>query len=177
MNSSLVQVSLAMAFEGHGKPDCAQRCCPVLHPGWPPRPMGIFSIFPKATNATFKAALYNNHLEATKPQTTGRENPLEMVQSDCTEQWNKLMTTLHGTSPHSVCCIVPHEFKKSGTKDAHLIMHQLACNGILEGLQICRKGFPDRLQYAEFTQRGLASELLLGSINLDVNEYKIGHTK
>lgn len=41
----------------------------------------------------------------------------------------------------------------AGMKDAHLIMHQLACNGILEGLQICRKGFPDRLQYGEFTQR------------------------
>ncbi|KAM9725152.1 LOW QUALITY PROTEIN: uncharacterized protein MYH16 [Dama dama] len=110
----------------------------------------------------------------------------------CPEQWNKLMTTLHGTSPHFVCCIVPHEFKQSGVKDAHLIVHQLACNGILEGLRICGKGFPNRLQYPEFTQRyqalnpsvipqgfvnKKASELLLGSINLDVNEYKIGHTK
>ncbi|CAN0493650.1 unnamed protein product [Rangifer tarandus platyrhynchus] len=76
----------------------------------------------------------------------------------------------------------------SRAKDAHLIMHQLACNGILEGLRICGKGFPNRLQYPEYhvlnpnviPQRFVnkkASELLLGSINLDVNEYKIGHIK
>eukprot|EP00069_Balaena_mysticetus_P022245 bmy_14001T0 len=80
-----------------------------------------------------------------------------------------------------------------GVVDAHLIMHQLACNGVLEGIRICRKGFPNRLQYPEFKQRyqvlnpsaipqgfvdnKKASELLLGAIDLDVNEYKIGHTK
>lgn len=41
----------------------------------------------------------------------------------------------------------------AGVKDAHLIVHQLACNGILEGLRICGKGFPNRLRYPEFTQR------------------------
>lgn len=35
----------------------------------------------------------------------------------------------------------------AGVKAAHLIMHQLACNRILEGLRICRKGFSNRLQY------------------------------
>ncbi|CAI9173282.1 unnamed protein product [Rangifer tarandus platyrhynchus] len=72
-----------------------------------------------------------------------------------------------------------------GAKDAHLIMHQLACNGILEGLRICGKGFPNRLQYHVLNPNVIpqrfvnkkASELLLGSINLDVNEYKIGHIK
>lgn len=31
------------------------------------------------------------------------------------EQLNKLMTTLHSTAPHFVRCIVPNEFKQSGT--------------------------------------------------------------
>ena len=32
-------------------------------------------------------------------------------------------------------------------------MHQLQCNGVLEGIRICRKGFPNRLAYSEFKQR------------------------
>ena len=33
------------------------------------------------------------------------------------------------------------------------MMHQLHCNGVLEGIRICRKGFPNRMIYAEFKQR------------------------
>ena len=32
-------------------------------------------------------------------------------------------------------------------------MQQLHCNGVLEGIRICRKGFPSRLLYVEFVQR------------------------
>ncbi|XP_008055333.1 LOW QUALITY PROTEIN: myosin-16-like [Carlito syrichta] len=240
-----------------------QACIDLLE-----KPMGIFSIleeqcvFPKATDATFKAALYDNHLGKSsnflKPKGgkgKGPEAHFELVHYAGTvgynitgwleknkdplnetvvglfqksslgilallfkeeeapagtkkqkrgssfmtvsnfyrEQLNKLMTTLHSTAPHFVRCIVPNEFKQSGVVDAHLIMHQLACNGVLEGIRICRKGFPNRLQYPEFKQRyqvlnpnvipqgfvdnKKASELLLAAIDLDVNEYKIGHTK
>ncbi|VFV43826.1 superfast myosin heavy chain [Lynx pardinus] len=240
-----------------------QACIDLLE-----KPMGIFSIleeqcvFPKATDATFKAALYDNHLGKSsnflKPKggkgkgpeahfelihyagTVGynitgwlekNKDPLNetvvglfqksslvllallfkeeeapagskkqkrgssfmTVSNFYREQLNKLMATLHSTAPHFVRCIVPNEFKQSGVVDAHLIMHQLACNGVLEGIRICRKGFPNRMQYPEFKQRyqvlnpnvipqgfvdnKKASELLLGSIDLDVNEYKIGHTK
>ncbi|XP_059935362.1 myosin-16 [Mesoplodon densirostris] len=246
-----------------------QACIDLLE-----KPMGIFSIleeqcvFPKATDATFKAALYDNHLGKSsnflKPKGSkgkGPEAHFELVHYAGTvgynitgwleknkdplnetvvglfqksslgllallfkeeeapsmadpssgskkqkrgssfmtvsnfyrEQLNKLMATLHSTSPHFVRCIVPNEFKQSGVVDAHLIMHQLACNGVLEGIRICRKGFPNRLQYPEFKQRyqvlnpsvisqgfvdnKKASELLLGASDLDVNEYKIGHTK
>ncbi|KAK8736477.1 hypothetical protein OTU49_005025, partial [Cherax quadricarinatus] len=40
-----------------------------------------------------------------------------------------------------------------GVTDAALIMHQLTCNGVLEGIRICRKGFPNRMIYPDFKHR------------------------
>ncbi|KAM7386501.1 hypothetical protein PAMA_009217 [Pampus argenteus] len=239
-----------------------QACIELLE-----KPMGVFSIleeqcvFPKATDATFKAALYDNHLgkfsnflkpkggkkgaeahfelvhyagtvgyniagwleknkdplnetvvglfqkssmhllallfkeeetaAGTKKQRKG--SSFQTVSNFYREQLNKLMSTLRNTAPHFVRCIVPNEFKKSAVTDNHLILHQLACNGVLEGIRICRKGFPNRLQYPEFKQRYYilnpnvipkgfvdnkkASELILNSIGLDNMEYRIGHSK
>ncbi|KAG7239436.1 hypothetical protein INR49_028907 [Caranx melampygus] len=127
----------------------------------------------------------------TKKQKKG--SSFQTVSNFYREQLNKLMSTLRSTAPHFVRCIVPNEFKKSGVTDNHLILHQLACNGVLEGIRICRKGFPNRLQYPEFKQRYYilnpnvipkgfvdnkkASELILNSIGLDKMEYRIGHSK
>ncbi len=82
------------------------------------------------------------------------------------------MSTLRATSPHFIRCIIPNENKEPGNPDfdhvdwikftsgfntgfidAKLVMHQLTCNGVLEGIRICRKGFPNRMQYKEFRQR------------------------
>uniref|UniRef100_A0A8D0X2A4 Myosin heavy chain 2 n=1 Tax=Sus scrofa TaxID=9823 RepID=A0A8D0X2A4_PIG len=110
------------------------------------------------------------------------------------ENLNKLMTNLRSTHPHFVRCIIPNETKTPGAMEHELVLHQLRCNGVLEGIRICRKGFPSRILYADFKQRykvlnasaipegqfidsKKASEKLLGSIDIDHTQYKFGHTK
>ncbi|CAF0931345.1 unnamed protein product, partial [Brachionus calyciflorus] len=78
---------------------------------------------------------------------------MQTISSGHREQLNKLMNTLKQTHPHFVRCIIPNEIKTGGILDPHLVMHQLRCNGVLEGIRICRKGFPNRMMYAEFKQR------------------------
>ncbi|XP_069056509.1 myosin-1B-like [Pleurodeles waltl] len=110
------------------------------------------------------------------------------------ENLNKLMSNLRSTHPHFVRCLIPNETKTPGIMDHHLVIHQLRCNGVLEGIRICRKGFPSRIIYGDFKQRykvlnasaipegqfidsKKASEKLLGSIDIDHTQYKFGHTK
>ncbi|XP_064584255.1 myosin heavy chain, skeletal muscle, adult-like isoform X2 [Zonotrichia leucophrys gambelii] len=110
------------------------------------------------------------------------------------ENLNKLMTNLRSTHPHFVRCIIPNETKTPGAMEHELVLHQLRCNGVLEGIRICRKGFPSRVLYADFKQRykvlnasaipegqfidsKKASEKLLGSIDVDHTQYKFGNTK
>ena len=49
------------------------------------------------------------------------------------ESLNRLMTNLRSTQPHFVRCIIPNELKKPGFMDNNLVLHQLRCNGVLEG--------------------------------------------
>ncbi|XP_049524334.1 myosin heavy chain, muscle-like isoform X35 [Dermacentor silvarum] len=109
------------------------------------------------------------------------------------EQLNKLMATLNSTSPHFVRCIIPNETKSPGVIDSHLVMHQLTCNGVLEGIRICRKGFPNRMIYPDFKQRYTilaasavpkgfvdaknVSEKVIEAIQLDANDFRFGHSK
>ncbi|CAO2590886.1 Myh7 [Lemmus lemmus] len=237
------------------------------------KPMGIMSIleeecmFPKATDMTFKAKLYDNHLGKSnnfqKPRNVkgkqeahfslvhyagtvdynilgwlqknkdplnetvvglyqksslkllsnlfanyaGADTPVDKgkgkakkgssfqtVSALHRENLNKLMTNLRSTHPHFVRCIIPNETKSPGVMDNPLVMHQLRCNGVLEGIRICRKGFPNRILYGDFRQRyrilnpaaipegqfidsRKGAEKLLGSLDIDHNQYKFGHTK
>uniref|UniRef100_A0A8C4YXT4 Myosin-7 n=1 Tax=Gadus morhua TaxID=8049 RepID=A0A8C4YXT4_GADMO len=239
------------------------------------KPMGIMSIleeecmFPKASDATFKAKLYDNHLGKSnnfqkprvvkgKPEAhfslvhyagtvdynifnwlVKNKDPLnetvvglyqksnlkmlsnlfvnyagtdsdgkggkgggskkkgssfQTVSALHRENLNKLMTNLRSTHPHFVRCIIPNESKNPGAMENPLVMHQLRCNGVLEGIRICRKGFPNRILYADFKQRyrilnpaaipdgqfidsRKGAEKLLGCLDIDHNQYKFGHTK
>ncbi|XP_060725389.1 myosin-7-like [Tachysurus vachellii] len=238
------------------------------------KPMGIMSIleeecmFPKASDATFKAKLYDNHLGKSanfqkprivkgKPEahfalvhyagtvdyninnwlvknkdplnetvvglfqkstlkllgilfagyagsdaaeskggkgTKKKGSSFQTVSALHRENLHKLMTNLKSTHPHFVRCIIPNETKTPGAMENPLVMHQLRCNGVLEGIRICRKGFPNRILYGDFKQRyrilnpaaipegqfidnKKGAEKLLGSLDIDHNQYKLGHTK
>uniref|UniRef100_H0WMC0 Myosin heavy chain 3 n=1 Tax=Otolemur garnettii TaxID=30611 RepID=H0WMC0_OTOGA len=111
------------------------------------------------------------------------------------ENLNKLMSNLRTTHPHFVRCIIPNETKTPGAMEHSLVLHQLRCNGVLEGIRICRKGFPNRILYGDFKQSRYrvlnasaipegqfidskkACEKLLASIDIDHTQYKFGHTK
>ena len=63
------------------------------------------------------------------------------------------MVTLHSCEPHFVRCLVPNTHKKPGDVEPPLIMSQLTCNGVLEGIRICMRGFPNRMLYPDFKSR------------------------
>merc|ERR1712079_489178 len=103
----------------------------------------------------------------------------------------ELMTTLHSCEPHFVRCLVPNTHKKPGEVEPPLIMHQLTCNGVLEGIRICMRGFPNRMLYPDFKMRyailgaaeinsssdnKVATYALMDKINFDRQRYRLGHT-
>merc|ERR1712083_484333 len=103
----------------------------------------------------------------------------------------ELMTTLHTCEPHFVRCLVPNTHKKPGEVEPPLIMHQLTCNGVLEGIRICMRGFPNRMLYPDFKMRyaclgqaEIASSgdnktavyALMDKIGFSRERYRLGHT-
>merc|ERR1711878_160027 len=103
----------------------------------------------------------------------------------------ELMTTLHSCEPHFVRCLVPNTHKKPGEVEPPLIMHQLTCNGVLEGIRICMRGFPNRMLYPDYKMRyaclgqaeiasssdnKTATYALMDKIAFDRERYRLGHT-
>merc|ERR1711913_126007 len=106
-------------------------------------------------------------------------------------QLGELMTILHSTEPHFIRCLVPNTHKQPGMVEPPLIMQQLTCNGVLEGIRICMRGFPNRMLYPDFKTRYAilgAAEIasssdnktavyaLLDKIGFDRERYRLGHT-
>jgi len=108
------------------------------------------------------------------------------------EQLSTLMNQLHSTHPHFVRCILPNHKKRPKQFSASLVLDQLRCNGVLEGIRIARTGFPNRLPFVEFRQRygvlcgdmpkgfiegQAAAKLILEKLNMDRSFYRVGLTK
>uniref|UniRef100_A0A672ZJ00 Myosin-7B n=1 Tax=Sphaeramia orbicularis TaxID=375764 RepID=A0A672ZJ00_9TELE len=158
----------------------------------------VVACFQKSANKLL-ACLYENYVGSDSAGSGGKEKrkkaaSFQTVSQLHKENLNKLMTNLRSTQPHFVRCIIPNETKTPGIMDPFLVLHQLRCNGVLEGIRICRKGFPNRILYAEFKQRyrilnphaipddkfvdsRKAAEKLLASLDIDHNQYRFGHTK
>jgi len=147
-------------------------------------------LFSKATDALVSHLFQDyNPDKATKR----KGSAFQTVSYRHKEQLKNLLDTLMSTSPHFVRCIIPNENKAPGEIDGQLCLHQLRCNGVLEGIRICRKGFPSRMLFSDFRQRyqilaasaiptgfidgKVAAEKLVEALQLDENEFRIGLTK
>ncbi|KAI1307533.1 myosin-11 [Xylaria venustula] len=108
------------------------------------------------------------------------------------EQLSSLMGQLHSTHPHFVRCILPNHKKRPKQFHAPLVLDQLRCNGVLEGIRIARTGFPNRLSFNEFRQRyevlcrnipkgylegQAAASLMLDKLGIDKSLFRVGLTK
>ncbi|OWB83639.1 hypothetical protein B5S33_g2270 [[Candida] boidinii] len=111
------------------------------------------------------------------------------------EQLQQLMEQLHETHPHFVRCILPNTTKTAGKFDMQLVLEQLKCNGVLEGIRIARSGYPNRVEFKHFVEHysilaknqlstknstrnfKQLAEIILGEMDLDANVYKVGLTK
>jgi len=107
-------------------------------------------------------------------------------------QLDDLMTTLYKTEPHFIRCVVPNTHKQPGGVEPALVMHQYQCNGVLAGIAICRKGFPNKMMYPEFKARynilgaqavakakndKAAAAAVMDIVKLDKEKFRLGHTK
>merc|ERR1711902_245874 len=129
--------------------------------------------------------------EGKKKKKKGGSGP-KTVTSVYLVQLAELMTILHSTEPHFIRCLVPNTHKQPGMVEPELIMQQLTRNGVLEGIRICMRGFPNRIIYPDFKSRYAilgAAEIasssdnktavyaLLDKIEFSRDRYRLGHTK
>ncbi|KAF5704176.1 myosin heavy chain [Fusarium mundagurra] len=142
------------------------------------------------------ASLFSDCAESEEDHATGRSRVkrglFRTVAQKHKEHLHSLMAQLHSTHPHFVRCILPNHKKKPKQFNNLLVLDQLRCNGVLEGIRIARTGFPNRLPFAEFRQRyevlcqdmpkgylegQAAASLMLEKLGLDRALYRVGLTK
>merc|ERR1719445_2057286 len=157
----------------------------------------VADVLKRASNALL-VHLWRDHpgqpLEAPKEEGKKKKKGggAKTVSSVYLVQLAELMSTLHSTEPHFIRCIVPNSHKKPLEVEPPLIMHQLTCNGVLEGIRICMRGFPNRMLYPDFKARYQilgAAEIasssdnktgvyaLMDKIEFSRDRYRLGHTK
>jgi myosin heavy subunit len=90
--------------------------------------------------------------------------------------------------------LISYVFSERFQLDGKLTMDQLRCNGVLEGIRICRRGYPNRLPFAQFIARyrllqhniGQAEEeeepreavqRLCSALGLGPDRFQVGRTK
>merc|ERR1719381_254754 len=149
----------------------------------------------KGSNALM-VHLWSDHPGQSAPPDEGKKKKekggAKTVSSVYLVQLGELMSTLHSTEPHFIRCIVPNTHKKPLEVEPPLIMHQLTCNGVLEGIRICMRGFPNRMLYPDYKSRYQilgAAEIatatdnksgvyaLMDKIDFSREKYRLGHTK
>merc|ERR1719410_3277575 len=154
----------------------------------------VVDILKKSSNELLTVLWADHPGQSAPPEEAGgkKKGGAKTVSSVYLVQLAELMSTLHSTEPHFIRCIVPNTHKKPLEVEPPLIMHQLTCNGVLEGIRICMRGFPNRMLYPDFKARyqilgaaeiATASDnktgvyALMDKISFDRERYRLGHTK
>ena len=113
----------------------------------------VVELFKSSSSCQLLGNLWSDHpgQPTTVPKDDGKKKKKagggKTVSSVYLVSLGELMTTLYSCEPHFVRCLVPNTHKKPGDVEPPLIMHQLTCNGVLEGIRICMRGFPNRVPY------------------------------
>ena len=155
----------------------------------------IIELFKNGSNALLVQCFADHPgqpLEVNKDAGGGKKKGGKTVSSFYKAQLDDLMKTLYATDPAFIRCVVPNTHKTPGVIDPGLVMHQYQCNGVLAGIAICRKGFPNKLVYPEFKSRYNilaaaavakakkdkdAADAVMTVIGLDPEKFRLGHTK
>uniref|UniRef100_A0A671PI92 Osteoclast-stimulating factor 1 n=1 Tax=Sinocyclocheilus anshuiensis TaxID=1608454 RepID=A0A671PI92_9TELE len=141
----------------------------------------------QSSEITFIRALFPENLNAEKkgrPTTAG---------SKIKKQANDLVSTLMKCTPHYIRCIKPNETKKPKDWEESRVKHQVEYLGLKENIRVRRAGYAYRRVFRKFLNRYAILTMeswptwrgderqgvlhLLRSVNMDQDQYQLGHTK
>lgn len=107
------------------------------------------------------------------------------------DQLNNFLNQLMETKAHFIRCILPNQDKKPNLFNKKLVLSQLKCNGVIEGIKMLKKGYHCNFKFFDFVKNfsivvqdiELNNDLknnchmILNSFNFDASSYQIGTTK
>ena len=156
----------------------------------------VIELIKNGTNTLCTQHLFKDHpgqpVEEVKKTGRVKKGGGKTVSAFYKSQLDDLMRVLYATDPSFIRCVVPNTHKQPGGVEPGLVMHQYQCNGVLAGIAICRKGFPNKVPYQEFKGRFnilAAKEVakakkdkdmaraVFTKIQLDPEKWRLGHTK